>query len=1367
MVRVSKTLVLLGLLILPASTGWSDDWSTFQGTVTRNAWTNDSVDFATLGMAWQWESAYPPQPAWGGPAKWDAYAGIRGLQAMRNYDPVFHVVSADGRAYFGSSSDDCVRCLDLKSGEVQWTYVADGPVRIAPSVVGDKVYFGSDDGFAYCVNAKSGKLVWKYSPAPPHEKIINNGRLISRWPCRTGVSVVAERAYFAMSMMPWEESYLCGVDAETGSIEIDGGFVRKVSGQTMEGPLVVSPERLIVPQGRVAPQLFARRDGKGLGALKGGGGSFVVLTPDRKILHGPGNKTGWLTASSEESRSVIATYKNATAMVIRDSISYMLTNEWIVASDNENRKIVWKVPNDRSFAIALCKKHLIVGGEDQVSAIDIATGKEVWSYPVVGRVFGLAISDSKLLVATDVGRVVCFTAGGRPAAKITKVPDDSPEAPRPLSQVVGTADADLVGQWVFQQSGVSKESLADISNPQVREKNHAALAGRLSLERAGEFQAGVFDAKNARVTIASPHTKVEMPKKAMTVAAWVRVDVPQKWGGIVGAIQDNGSYERGWLLGFQDAKPSFALAGTSGGPMTYLSATTKFEPGKWLHVVGVYDGSKMDIYVGGVKENSSTAETGEILYPPAAHFEIGAYHDQDEDYRMHGRIHEVQVYRRALSAAEIKKQAATKAFEEFQPTELPVEPRLQFTSRGQADVIWATAEKQKSTLVFRDGESVSRFDGGDGIDHQVTISSLPHMRQAEFWIEVGDEKTKLRTKTYTCDTYFNYEPANPVKQSTAPADELTKMIPRDLRNQSGLAVYLGQPSLERTMGLLQHTNFRWLVVSDDRDRVDELRSELVEAGVYGGRVGVHHVTEYGKFGMVNAFANLVVTEQSLESWSSAGAQPESVVALVSPNGVLLSPTCETSGFWQGLGFFEQEKYDLKTIDGWDLVDRAPLTGAGEWSHLYGSANNSAFGGEQLGGATKSDDLKIQWVGRPGARYQPDRSGRKPAPLSAGGRLFLQGLERLIAVDSFNGTILWSVELPGLGRFNMPRDCGNWCADEKSVYLAMDDRCLQLDAATGRVQREVKVTGDVNSDAEFDWGYVARVNDLLIGSGTKKGASFTEYWGGANAGWYDAKSGDATNQVCSDSLFVHRDGQKTPAWIHTGGVIMNSTITIEDDQILFVENRSSDIRESESRRLGGENLWNNLEMVALDLKTGNEKWRKPLEAAAGTVVFHVAASNGKAVVLSSASDRKYHVYAHDTKTGELAWNTEFSWSSDNHGGHMSRPAIVGSKLFVRPRAFDLHSGKVLAQRLPGGGCGTYACTTETLLFRSRTVTMWDANKGSTSRWPRLRPDCWLSTIPANGMLLSPEGGGGCSCGIWLETSIGFMPHRKPPTKPKSK
>ena len=55
-----------------------------------------------------------------------------------------------------------------------------------------------------------------------------------------------------------------------------------------------------------------------------------------------------------------------------------------------------------------------------------------------------------------------------------------------------------------------------------------------------------------------------------------------------------------------------------------------------------------------------------------------------------------------------------------------------------------------------------------------------------------------------------------------------------------------------------------------------------------------------------------------------------------------------------------------------------------------------------------------------------------------------------------------------------------------------------------------------------------------------------------------------------------------------------------------------------------------------------------------------------------------------------------------------------------------------------------------------IAMWNTLSGSLTSWDRMRPGCWLSTIPASGMLLSPEGGGGCSCGSWMEMSVGFMP-----------
>ena len=78
-----------------------------------------------------------------------------------------------------------------------------------------------------------------------------------------------------------------------------------------------------------------------------------------------------------------------------------------------------------------------------------------------------------------------------------------------------------------------------------------------------------------------------------------------------------------------------------------------------------------------------------------------------------------------------------------------------------------------------------------------------------------------------------------------------------------------------------------------------------------------------------------------------------------------------------------------------------------------------------------------------------------------------------------------------------------------------------------------------------------------------------------------------------------------------------------------------------------------------------------------------------------------------------------------------------------------------------GCHTYIGAGDTLIYRGtgRVVSVWDRNTETVTNWPRLRPSCWLSFIPANGMLLLPEGGGGCSCGGWMETSIGFAPSLK--------
>ncbi len=71
--------------------------------------------------------------------------------------------------------DDQVRCLDLASGDLLWTFFTEGPVRFAPTVAGKSLLFGCDDGVVYCVNIQDGSLNWKRRLLETDRRIAGNG----------------------------------------------------------------------------------------------------------------------------------------------------------------------------------------------------------------------------------------------------------------------------------------------------------------------------------------------------------------------------------------------------------------------------------------------------------------------------------------------------------------------------------------------------------------------------------------------------------------------------------------------------------------------------------------------------------------------------------------------------------------------------------------------------------------------------------------------------------------------------------------------------------------------------------------------------------------------------------------------------------------------------------------------------------------------------------------------------------------------------------------------------------------------------------------------------------------------------------------
>ncbi|MDA8961688.1 PQQ-binding-like beta-propeller repeat protein, partial [bacterium] len=227
-----------------------------------------------------------PQQAWTGPAKWDAYSSNEGLQSMRNFDPCYFTTASHNLIYYGSSSDNALHCLDASTGEEQWQHFTNSSVRFPPTLVGEQAWFGSDDGYIYCANALTGKTLWKKQAAPSDRLIPSNGKLISPWPVRTGITVENGRAFFAASLLPWKTSYLWCINAKTA----ERAYLTEHQGVTLQGAMLAGGDRLYIPQGRAAPITLNQNDGKKTGTIGQAGGTFCLLTEDNQLIAGPPNQ---------------------------------------------------------------------------------------------------------------------------------------------------------------------------------------------------------------------------------------------------------------------------------------------------------------------------------------------------------------------------------------------------------------------------------------------------------------------------------------------------------------------------------------------------------------------------------------------------------------------------------------------------------------------------------------------------------------------------------------------------------------------------------------------------------------------------------------------------------------------------------------------------------------------------------------------------------------------------------------------------------------------------------------------------------------------------------------------------------------------
>jgi hypothetical protein len=222
-----------------------------------------------------------------------------------------------------------------------------------------------------------------------------------------------------------------------------------------------------------------------------------------------------------------------------------------------------------------------------------------------------------------------------PTPTPTATPTPSPTPTATPTPTVTPPTSGLVAAYGFN------EGSGTIVNDASGNRNSGTLQGAALWTTSGKYGNAIsFNGTSAVVGI--PNSPLLQLRTAMTLEAWVN---PSRLTGVWRDViyKGNDNY-------YLEADSTSAKPATRGALGTPLFGTGALITNTWAHLAGTYDGATVRLFVNGVQV-SSRAQTGQIAISTNP-LQIGG----DSIYGQYfpGRIDEIRVYNRALSAAEIQ-----------------------------------------------------------------------------------------------------------------------------------------------------------------------------------------------------------------------------------------------------------------------------------------------------------------------------------------------------------------------------------------------------------------------------------------------------------------------------------------------------------------------------------------------------------------------------------------------------------------------------------------------------------------------------------------------------------------------------------------
>ncbi|MHB8901056.1 MAG: outer membrane protein assembly factor BamB family protein, partial [Thermoguttaceae bacterium] len=589
--------------------------------------------------------------------------------------------------------------------------------------------------------------------------------------------------------------------------------------------------------------------------------------------------------------------------------------------------------------------------------------------------------------------------------------------------------------------------------------------------------------------------------------------------------------------------------------------------------------------------------------------------------------------------------------------------------------------------------------------------------------------------------------------------------------RQGFCLVVGLQSGQLAVELARRTEMLVYAVDEDPAVVERVRKAADRAGLLGARLCVE-CWPINEIPYADYFANLVVSESVLAGrklTEKGTVDPDRLLRMLKPVGgkVLVRFPEQVADAVDGFAQWLQRgqlgpQLDLSVEDGWLQATRGPLPGAGSWTHLYANAGNSACSDDRA----VTTPLGVLWFGDPGPADMVSRHQRAASPLAIDGRLLIQGENVLMAHDMYNGLKLWERRIEGAMRVNASHDGGNLAANHHGFFVAVANRCLQLDPASGRTVAEHPLPADP-ANAERRWGYTACTDDMLYGS-------------------------RVSGTYLSDRVFAVDLKQQKTRWTYDGERIGNNAIALDGDTLYLVDSRvtaedkKSAVEASRARlaalppdqRAAAEKDLEKPDvrmLVALDAATGRLRWKAPIDVThCGGGTLSLVSASGSLVVFGVYLDGHYwkEFFAGDFDTRRVsvfaASNGALRWS--RAVGYRVRPIVIGDTLHTEPWAWDLKTGEPRTRVNPitgtqdrwqfarvGHHCGLPIGSPNCLFFRSQNLGYYDLNRDDgTMHFGAQRPGCWINFLPAGGLVLMPEASAGCMCPFANMCSVAFQP-----------